>query len=105
MIAAALIFFNDNSRNHESIASKASRIVNESQMIGLLSSGNYHPDLIIVREVVHAGHQDIYQTICVAKELNKTDYPVTCVITNLAAFLINLEKINHPYKVSFNYSA
>jgi hypothetical protein len=41
----------------------------------------------------------------VAKELNKTDYPVTCVITNLAAFLINVEKISYQYRVSFNYSA
>jgi len=58
-------------------------------MIGLLSSGNFNPDLIIVREIVVTGNQPIYQNICVAKEASKVDFPVTCVITNLAAFLIN----------------
>jgi hypothetical protein len=59
-------------------------------MIALLSSGNYNPDLIIVREAVYTGSQPIYQNICVAKEMNKNDYPVTCVITNLTLFLTNL---------------
>jgi ATP-dependent Zn protease len=105
MIAAALIFLSDGSREQGSIANRSSKIVNESQMIGLLSSGTFNPDLIIVREAVATGNQPIYQNICVAKEANKNDYPVTCVITNLPAFLSNLEKINFPYKVSFSYSA
>lgn len=40
-----------------------------------------------------------------AKEANKADYPISCVITNLPAFLISIEKINHPYRISFNYAA
>lgn len=74
-------------------------------MLGLLASNNFNLDIIIVREVAANSNNPIYQTICVAKEANKADYPVTCVITNLPAFLLNLEKISIPYRVSFNYSA
>jgi hypothetical protein len=74
-------------------------------MLGLLSSGTYHPDIVIVREAIYTGNQPIYQNICTAKEANKSSYPVSCVITNLSSFLTNLEKINYPYRVSFSYSA
>lgn len=89
-IAALLYLFGENTQSQESIATKASRIVNESQMLGMLSSGSYNPDIIIVREAIYSGNQPIYQNICVVKELNKTEYPVTCIITNLPAFLSNL---------------
>lgn len=74
-------------------------------MIEQLSTGKYNPDLIIVREVVYPGSQPMYQTICVAKEKNKIDYPVSCVVTNMVAFLTNIEKINYPYRITFNYNA
>lgn len=59
-------------------------------MLGLLASGNFNLDLIIVREAISTNNNPIYQTICVAKEANKTEYPVTCVLTNIPAFLNNL---------------
>ena len=74
-------------------------------MINLLAGGNFNLDLIIVREAVSAGNNPIYQTVCMAKEANKIEAPVSCVINNLPVFLSNLEKLNYPYRVAFNYSA
>ncbi len=56
--------------------------------------------------MVSTGENPIYQNVCLAKEANKTDHPVICIITNLPLFLTNLENIkNIQYRVSFNYAA
>lgn len=74
-------------------------------MIQLLTTENFNLDIIILREVVQAEGQLIYQTVCVSKEANKVQLPTTCVITNLPVFLDSLEKIEKPYQVSFNYTS
>lgn len=51
------------------VSSKAARIVNESQMLTMLATGNFNADVIIVREMVYnnSNQKPIYQTICLAK--------------------------------------
>ncbi len=47
----------------------------------------------------------IYQTICQAKEANKANPPVTCIVLNLTLFLERVGAINADYKVNFHYAA
>ena len=57
--------------------------------------------------MVYSDHNNkkIYQTMCLAKESNKSKAPVTCIVLNLSSFLQRLENINFPYKVNFHYTA
>ena len=53
----------------------------------------------------NSNRKKIYQTMCLAKENNKLEVPLTCIIINLSSFLQRLENINIPYKVNFHYTA
>lgn len=75
-------------------------------MIALLATGNFNPEIVILREMVFGDQmKKIYQTICQAKEANKSDVPVTCIVTNLPLLLQRIESLNIPYKVNFHYYA
>ena len=79
--------------NNQRIIS-SSKIINENEMINMLSAGLMNPEVIILREFKNKGigshSRHTYQTLCLAKEKNKANAPKICLINNLAQFLTKL---------------
>lgn len=66
------------------------------------------PEVVILREFKdkrRSNSKSSYQTICVAKESNRTSATKMCIVNNLENFLARVEKINLPYNLSFHYNA
>lgn len=47
------------------------RLVNENQMIQLLTTQKFNTDIIIIREIIRTDQRPIYQNICLAKQAGK----------------------------------
>lgn len=63
-------------------------MVNEHEMIALLATGNYNPEILIIREMIFGDNRKrVYQTICQAKEAGRVEAPITCIVTNLPLLL------------------
>lgn len=110
VFAVFLAYFIANSVDEDALAREGApggrKIVSEDEMISMLSTGEFNPEVIIIRESVFRDkNKRVYQTVCQVKRANKTEAPITCVVINLQSFLDRLEKIAFPYNVNFHYNA
>lgn len=95
-----------NEEGSSSLGAIGRKIVSEEEMINLLSSGDFNPEIIIIREVIYQeNNKRVYQTVCQVKRANRTESPTTCIVLSLEPFLSKIEKINFPYNVHFHYNA